>query len=50
MGIVKVMLPTYIHKARMKIGDLQFDTNVAFANSDEVPRLIGRETIFKSSK
>ena len=50
MGIVKVMLPTYIHMARMKIGDLQFDTNVAFANSDEVPRLIGRETIFKKFK
>lgn len=50
MGIGKVMLPTYIHKARMKIGDLQFDANVAFANSDEVPRLIGRETIFKKFK
>jgi hypothetical protein len=50
MGIGKVMLPTYIHNARMKIGDLQFDANVAFANSDEVPRLIGRETIFKKFK
>lgn len=50
MGIGKVMLPTYIHKAHMKIGDLQFDANVAFANSDEVPRLIGRETIFRKFK
>lgn len=50
MGIGRVMLPTYIHKVHMKIGDLQFNANVAFANSDEVPRLIGRKTIFQKFK
>ena len=50
MGIGKFMLPAYIHTVCMKVGDLQFDANVAFANSDEVPRLIGRETIFKKFK
>ena len=50
MGIGKFMLPAYIHMVCMKVGDLQFDANVAFANSDEVPRLIGRETIFKKFK
>lgn len=46
-GIGRVSIPTYIHKVLMKIGEEQFQARVAFADSNEVPRLIGRMDIFK---
>ncbi len=47
MGIGRVMMPAYIHVVKMRIGDVAFDARAAFADSDEVPRLIGREDVFK---
>ncbi len=34
----------------MKIGDTSFDAKVAFADSNEVPRLLGRADVFKHFK
>ena len=34
----------------MKIGDLVLDVKVAFADSDEVPRLLGRSDVFTHFK
>ena len=47
MGIGRVMLPAYLHVVKMRVGDVAFDARVAFADSDEVPRLLGREDVFK---
>jgi len=30
----------------MRIGDLELDVEAAFADSDEVPRLLGRRDVF----
>jgi len=49
-GIGKIMLPAYIHKVKTKIGQTTINANIAFADSDEVPRLIGRTDIFKRFK
>lgn len=34
----------------MKIGDTTLDVKVAFADSDEIPRLLGRTDVFKHFK
>jgi hypothetical protein len=47
VGIGKVMLPAYIHTVRMRIGETVLNASIAFADSDEVPRLLGRTDIFK---
>jgi hypothetical protein len=47
VGIGKVMLPAYIHTVRMRIGETVLNVSIAFADSDEVPRLLGRTDIFK---
>ena len=47
MGIGRVMMPAYLHVVKMRIGDVVFDVRAAFADSDEVPRLLGREDVFK---
>ncbi len=47
MGVGRVMLPAYLHVVKMRIGDVVFDVRAAFADSDEVPRLLGREDVFK---
>jgi len=47
LGIGKVMMPAYIHNVKMKIGETILNANIAFADSNEVPRLLGRTDIFK---
>ena len=47
LGIGRVMLPAYVHDVKMRIGETVFDVGVAFADSDEVPRLLGRADVFK---
>jgi len=50
IGIGKILIPAYIHKVKMKIGDTVLNVSVSFADSDEVPRLLGRTNIFKHFK
>lgn len=50
IGIGKVMMPAYIHNVKMRIGETIIKVNIAFADSDEVPRLLGRTDIFKHFK
>jgi predicted aspartyl protease len=50
MGIAKTLIPTYIHKVKIKIGETTLGVIVSFADSDEVPRLLGRTDIFKHFK
>jgi len=50
MGIGRVMMPAYIHNARMRIGEELLDVSIAFADSDEVPRLLGRADVFERFK
>ena len=47
MGIGRVLMLAYLHSVKMRIGDVVFDVKAAFADSDEVPRLLGREDVFK---
>ena len=47
VGIGKVMMPAYIHDVKMKIGETVLNASIAFADSDEVPRLLGRTDVFK---
>ena len=46
-GIGRVMLPAYIHNVKMRIGETLMNASIAFADSDEVPRLLGRTDVFK---
>ena len=46
IGIGRTLVPAYIHKVEMKIGDSSLKAEAAFADSDEVPRLLGRRDIF----
>jgi len=50
MGLGKTLLPAYTHKVRMKIGETLLEAQVSFADSDEVPRLLGRTNVFKHFK
>ena len=50
MGIGKTLLPTYTHKVKMKIEETTMEVLVSFADSDEVPRLLGRTDVFKHFK
>lgn len=50
IGIGKTLIPAYIHLTRIRIGDTTLKANVSFADSDEVPRLLGRTDIFKHFK
>ena len=43
----RVMLLAYVHDVEMRIGEAVSDGSVAFAGSDEVPRLLGRTDVFK---
>ena len=47
VGIGKVMMPTYIHNVKMRIGETLLNASIAFADSNEVPRLLGRTDIFR---
>ena len=50
VGIGKILIPAYMHNVKMKIGDTILNVNVSFAESDEVPRLLGRTDVFKHFK
>jgi len=50
VGIGRVMMPAYIHNVKMRIGETLLNVNIAFADSDEVPRLLGRSDVFKRFK
>lgn len=46
MGIGGVLIPAYIHWVNLKIEDTVLCVKTAFADSDEVPRLLGRTDVF----
>lgn len=50
IGIGKTLIPAYTHQVKMKIEETTLNVNVSFADSDEVPRLLGRTDIFKHFK
>jgi len=50
MGIGRVMMPAYVHNVKMRIGEKLLNVSIAFADSDEVPRLLGRADVFKCFK
>jgi len=50
VGIGRVMIPAYVHSVKMKIGETVLNVRVAFADSDEIPRLLGRRDIFRYFK
>ena len=50
IGIGKILIPAYTHKVKMKIEETPLNVNASFADSDEVPRLLGRTDVFKQFK
>jgi len=50
MGIAKTLISTYIDKVKITIEETTLDAIVSFADSDGVPRLLGRTDIFKHFK
>jgi hypothetical protein len=50
VGIGKLLIPAYIHNVKMKIEETSLNVKAAFADSDEVPRLLGRTDVFKHFK
>jgi hypothetical protein len=50
IGVGRTLIPTYIHIVKLRIGDVALDAEAAFADSDEVPRLLGRAGIFTHFK
>ena len=50
MGIGRATIPAYLHEATAKIGTLEFPAHVAFADLNEVPRIVGRLDIFRKFK
>jgi len=50
LGVGRVMVPAYIHDVKMRIGEIVMDASIAFADSDEAPRLLGRRDVFKRFK
>ena len=47
VGVGKILIPAYVHRVGMMIGEAVFEADVAFAESDEVPRVLGRADVFK---
>ena len=50
IGIGKTLIPAYTHKVAMRIEETTLNVNTSFADSDEVPRLLGRTDIFNHFK
>lgn len=50
IGVGRTLIPAYIHSVKIKIGETCLEARVAFADSDEVPRLLGRADIFMHFK
>jgi hypothetical protein len=46
IGVGRTLIPAYIHTIKLKIGDTELNAKVAFADSDETSRLLGRTDIF----
>ena len=46
IGVGRTLIPAYVHAVEMKIGDSSLKVQTAFADSDEIPRLLGRRDIF----
>jgi hypothetical protein len=46
MGIGKTLVPAYKHKIKLRIEDTVLEAFASFADSDEVPRLLGRTDVF----
>lgn len=49
-GIGKGLIKTYVHRIKVRIGTVEFVSAVAFAEEEEIPRLLGREDIFNHFK
>ncbi|MBU1261725.1 hypothetical protein KKH56_07000 [bacterium] len=45
-GVSGGLIRTYIHQVLLKIGETELTTEIAFAEIEEVPRLLGRKSIF----
>ena len=50
IGVGKTLIPAYTHRIKMKIEETTLNVHTSFADSDEVPRLLGRTDIFKHFK
>lgn len=50
MGIGRALMPAYLHRVKIRIGETVLDSEIAFADSDEVPRLLGRKGVFERFK
>lgn len=50
IGVGRTLIPAYVHTVKMKIGDTTLDVKTAFADSDEIPRLLGRTDVFNHLK
>ena len=46
-GVSGTLIRTFIHQVPIKIGNTKIEAEVAFAEIENVPRLIGRKTIFE---
>jgi hypothetical protein len=50
IGVGRTLIPAYTHRIKMKLEETTLNVNTSFADSDEVPRLLGRTDIFKNFK
>ncbi len=50
IGVGRTLVPAYNHTIEIRIGDKELEVCAAFADSDEVPRLLGRKDIFDQFK
>ena len=46
-GINRGFIDGYAHKLKVRLCDQEFKAEIIFADSDETPRLLGRQDIFK---
>jgi hypothetical protein len=44
-GVTGHTLKAYLHRLNFRIGNEEFEADVGFANSDKIPRLLGRKDI-----
>ncbi|MDI6813969.1 MAG: hypothetical protein QMD10_10565 [Desulfitobacteriaceae bacterium] len=47
LGIGRIEIPAYVYEVPVRIGDEEFQVRIAFADSNEVPRVLGRSEIFR---
>lgn len=46
-GVSGALIRTYVHQIPLRIGKTEFQAEVAFAEIENVPRLLGRKDIFE---